>query len=53
MLSTKWEYFSASITEIAEDFNVNNHYVSVKLSRIRDKLKKRLMEEGFKLWKEK
>ena len=49
VMFVKRYWFSASITEIAEDFNVNNHYVSVKLSRIRDKLKKRLMEEGFKL----
>ncbi len=42
-------WFAMSVTEIAEDFNVNNHYVSVKLSRIRESLKKYLEKEGFDL----
>lgn len=42
-------WFAMSVTEIAEDSNVNNHYVSVKLSRIRESLKKYLEKEGFDL----
>ncbi|MBE6814069.1 MAG: sigma-70 family RNA polymerase sigma factor [Ruminococcaceae bacterium] len=42
-------WFAMSVTEIAEDLNVNNHYVSVKLSRIRESLKKYLEKEGFDL----
>lgn len=42
-------WFAMSVTEIAEDFNVNNHYVSVKHSRIRESLKKYLEKEGFDL----
>lgn len=42
-------WFAMSVTEIAEDFYVNNHYVSVKLSRIRESLKKYLEKEGFDL----
>ena len=53
VMFVKRYWFSASITEIAEGFNVNNHYISVKLSRIREKLKKYLIEEGVELWEKK
>ncbi len=43
-------YFSSeSITEIAKRFGMNSHAVTVRLSRIREKLKKYLMKEGFEL----
>ncbi len=42
-------WFAMTVTEIAEEFNVNNHYVSVKLSRIRESLKNYLEKEGFNL----
>ena len=42
-------YYSALRTT-CEEFNVKNHYISVKLSRIRESLKKYLKKEGFDLW---
>lgn len=42
-------WYSCSITELAERFHMNNNNVSVRLSRIRDKLKKHLRKEGFEL----
>ncbi len=40
---------SDSLSEIAEKFGTNSHNVSVRLSRIREKLKKYLEKEGFEL----
>lgn len=40
-------WYSASITELAELFHTSNHNVSVRLSRIRTKLRKHLMKEGI------
>lgn len=40
-------WYSDSITEIAARFNISNNNVSVRLSRIRDKLKKFLRKEGY------
>ncbi len=40
-------WYSDSISEIAEKFGMASHNVSVRLSRIREKLKKYLMKEGY------
>ncbi len=40
-------YFSESISDIALLLGISNHAVSVKLSRLRERLKKRLTKEGF------
>lgn len=53
IMFVKRYWFAMSITEIADEFNVKNHYVSVKLSRIRERLKNYLKKEGFDLWKKK
>ncbi len=42
-------YHSDSISDISELFETSNHYVSVKLSRIREKLKQHLIKEGVSL----
>ncbi len=42
-------YCSESIEEIAAKFGTSKHNVSARLSRIREKLKKHLMKEGFEL----
>ncbi len=42
-------WYSDSITEIAERFATNRNNVSVRLSRIRDKLRKYLKKEGFEV----
>ena len=42
-------WFSDSISDIAVRFNLSNHNVSVKLSRIREKLKKYLLKEGVSI----
>ena len=47
IMFVKRYWFAMSITEIAEEFKVKNHYVSVKLSRIRGNLKTYLEKEGF------
>ena len=39
-------WHAASITELAELFHTSNHNISVRLSRIREKLKKHLIKEG-------
>ena len=39
-------WYSDSIEELAKRFGTNNHNISVRLSRIRDKLKKYLIKEG-------
>ena len=39
-------YYAASIEELAELFQTSKHNVSVRLSRIRAKLKKHLIKEG-------
>ena len=49
IMFVKRYWFAMSVTDIAKEFNVNNHYVSVKLSRIRECLKKYLRKEGFDL----
>lgn len=40
-------WYSTTITELAELFHTSNHNVSVRLSRIRTKLRKHLMKEGI------
>lgn len=42
-------YHADSISDIANLFDTSNHYVSVKLSRTREKLKKHLIKEGVSL----
>lgn len=42
-------WYSDSITELAELFHVSSHNVSVRLFRIRAKLRKHLMKEGIYL----
>ena len=42
-------WFSDSVSDIAEIFNTSSHNVSVRLSRVREKLKKHLIKEGFYL----
>lgn len=42
-------WYSDSISDIAERFQMSNNNVSVRLSRIRNKLKKHLKKEGFEL----
>lgn len=42
-------YFSESISDIALSFGISSHAVSVKLSRLRERLKKHLTKEGFVL----
>ena len=42
-------WYSDSISDLAEYFQVSNNNVSVRLSRTRDKLKKYLKKEGFEL----
>jgi len=39
-------WYSDSVTEIAKKINKTPAYVSVRLARLREKLKKRLIEEG-------
>ena len=40
-------WFSDTVSDIAADFGKSGHYVSVRLSRIRKKLKKYLEKEGI------
>ena len=42
-------WYSDSITDIAEMFQISNHNVSVRLSRTRDKLKTHLKKEGYEI----
>ena len=42
-------WYSDSIEEIAERFDIGGHYISVRLSRIRKALKKYLKKEGVNL----
>ena len=42
-------WYSASIDELAEQFKMSRHNVSVRLSRIRGRLKKYLKKEGVSL----
>lgn len=42
-------WYSDSISDIAERFHTNNNNVSVRLSRIREKLKKHLKKEAFEI----
>ena len=42
-------YFSDGISDIASRFGITNHAVSVKLMRLRDRLKKHLIKEGFEI----
>lgn len=42
-------WYSDSISDIAERFQISNHNVSVRLSRIREKLKLLLKKEGYEL----
>ena len=42
-------WYSDSISDIAESFKISSNNVSVRLSRIRNKLKKYLKNEGFEL----
>lgn len=40
-------WYSDSITDIAKQFGRNEHNISVRLSRIREKLRKHLIKEGI------
>lgn len=42
-------WFADSITDLAELFHTSNHNISVRLFRIREKLKKHLIREGVSL----
>lgn len=42
-------WHAASIAELAELFHTSNHNISVRLSRIREKLRKHLIKEGVSL----
>ena len=42
-------WYSDSITDIAHLFQISNHAVSVRLARIRAKLKKYLIEKGVSI----
>ena len=42
-------YFSEPIAEIAREWSVSSHYISVKLSRIREKLRKFLEKRGIRI----
>ena len=42
-------WYSDSITDLAEMFQISNHNVSVRLSRTRDKLKTHLKKEGYEI----
>lgn len=42
-------WYSDSISDIAKLFHTNNHNISVRLSRTREKLKKFLIQEGVSL----
>lgn len=42
-------WYADSISDIAKRFKISNNNVSVRLSRIREKLKKHLRGEGFEL----
>ncbi len=42
-------WYSDSISDIAEQFHISNHNVSVRLSRIREKLKNHLKKEGYEI----
>ncbi len=42
-------WFSESVTDIAKRFHMSDHAVCVRLSRIREKLKKYLKKEGYEL----
>lgn len=47
MMFVRRYWYSDSISDIAVRFQISNNYVSVRLSRIRDKLKLHLKKEGF------
>lgn len=47
IIFVKRYWFGEEISEIARNFNITNHNITVKLSRIRKALKKHLIEEGY------
>ncbi len=49
MLFVRRYWYSDSISDLAERFQMSNNNVSVRLSRIREKLKKYLMKEGYEI----
>ena len=49
MLFVRRYWYADSIPDIAERFQISNNNVSVRLSRIRDKLKAHLKKEGFEI----
>ena len=48
-LFIKRYWFGKTIEELSEEFGISKHYVSVRLHRIREKLKKHLEKEGVYL----
>ncbi len=42
-------YFSDSISDIAKRFGITSHAVSVRMTRLRERLKKYLIKEGYPL----
>lgn len=49
MLFVRRYWYSDSISDLAERFHISNSNVSVRLSRIRNKLKIYLQKEGYEL----
>ena len=49
MMFMRRYWYSDSISDIAERFQTSNNNVSVRLSRIREKLKSHLKKEGFEI----
>ena len=49
MMFVRRYWYSDSISDLAERFQISNNNVSVRLSRIRDKLKIYLKERGFEI----
>lgn len=47
VIFVKRYWYSESVSEIASDLGTTAHFISVKLSRIRERLKKFLIEKGY------
>lgn len=48
-LFVKRYWYSESVTDIAKDLEMTPHYISVKLSRVREKLRKFLEKRGIRI----
>lgn len=49
MLFVRRYWYSDDISDLADRFHMNNNNVSVRLSRIRNKLKNYLQKEGYEI----